>query len=99
MARFDVYRRRGQDQLLLDCQADRLSHLTTRFVVPLLDVADVVTSVERLNPRFEIDGVVLVMATQLAAGVSVRELGAKVTTLADQDYRIIGALDVLTGTA
>ncbi|HWK35727.1 CcdB family protein, partial [Sphingomonas sp.] len=72
---------------------------TTRFVVPLLDVSDTVLSVERLNPSFEIAGVRLVMATQLAAAVPVRELGVKVTTVADQDYRIIDALDVLIGTA
>ena len=36
MARFDVHRRRDAAGYLLDCQADLLSDLTTRFVVPLL---------------------------------------------------------------
>lgn len=34
MAQFDVYRVRG-NVLVLDCQSDLLSSLTSRFVVPL----------------------------------------------------------------
>ena len=35
MAKYDVYRLRG-DTLVVDCQADLLSDLQTRFVVPLI---------------------------------------------------------------
>ncbi|CAM5429606.1 hypothetical protein TMEC54S_03045 [Thauera mechernichensis] len=36
MARFDVYRNSAGEGFLLDVQADLLSHLNTRVVVPLL---------------------------------------------------------------
>lgn len=92
MARFDIYRSAGTH--LLDCQADILSYLDTRFVVPLLPAAGLPCA-DRLNPIFEVEGVKVVMATQLAAAVGVRELGAPLGTLADEHLVIMNALDML----
>jgi hypothetical protein len=33
MAQFDVYRQKGRTILLVDCQNNYLSHLTTRFAI------------------------------------------------------------------
>jgi toxin CcdB len=94
MARFDVYRTRD-GQLALDCQSRWLSHYNTRFAVPLMPPNASPEIAKRLNPVFEIEGELFVMVTQYAAAVPVSELGKKVCSLAEHDYRIIDAIDVL----
>jgi toxin CcdB len=96
MARFDVFvRADGGPGYLLDCQADLLSHLNTRFVVPLLPMGAAPRPAARLNPVFEILGAPHLMVTQFAAAVLSKELGGKVTSLSEQDTVIINALDML----
>ncbi len=96
MARFDVFARAdGGPGYLLDSQADLLSHLNTRFVVPLLPMDAAPRPAARLNPAFEILGVPHVMVTQFAAAVLTRELGEKVASLSEQDTAITNALDML----
>lgn len=95
MARFDVYGRPAGAGLLIDCQADLLAHLNTRFVVPLLPERDAPKPAARLNPLFEIGGERFVMVTQFAAAVHVRELGPVALSLADRDSEILNALDML----
>ena len=92
MARFDVYRTAGT--YLLDCQADVLAYLDTRFVVPLLP-AEHVPRASLLNPIFGIDGEDHVMATQLALAVPTRQLREPVASLADDHDAIINAFDML----
>ncbi len=94
MARFDVYRRTDR-RYLLDCQADLLTYLSTRFVVPLSPASRVPKPAARLNPVFEIDGHTLVMMTQLAAAVPVRDLGKRIASVAHRDTEIGNALDML----
>lgn len=99
MARFDVYQPGYEAGLWLDCQADRLRHLSHRFVVPLLLPADAPEPrIDGLNPALDVEGHRWVMMTQFAATVPVSELGTRITTLDDHDRRIIPALDVLIGT-
>ncbi|MDB5694297.1 MAG: plasmid maintenance protein CcdB [Alphaproteobacteria bacterium] len=95
MARFDVHARRGGDGYLLDCQANLLDDLNTRFVVPLLRETDAPRPAARLNPWFEIDGRRVLMVTQFASAVGVRELGEKVGSLAERQEDILNALDML----
>lgn len=95
MARFDVFRVRAGDGYLLDCQADFLNYLGTRFVVPLLPSADAPRPIGRLNPVFEIEGENHVMLTQSAAAISVKEVGDLVGSLSDRDTDIGNALDML----
>ena len=92
MARHDVYR--GAGVYLLDCQSDYLGGLGTRFVVPLLPEGEV-PQVHRLNPIFRAEGERVVMATQLAAPVPVRQLRNRITSLADRHDEIVNAFDVL----
>ena len=92
MARHDVYR--GAGAYLLDCQSDYLGGLDTRFVVPLLPEGEV-PRVHRLNPVFSVEGVRLVMATQLGSSVPKRQLRDRVTSLADRHDTIMSAFDVL----
>lgn len=95
MAKFDVYERRGADGYLLDCQADLLQHLSTRFVTPLLPPPAAPRPLGRLHPVLAVRGSNYVMATHLAAGVPLGVLGARVGSLEDQSTRIMNALDML----
>ena len=55
MARFDVYRNSAGEGFLLDVQADLLSYLNTRVVVPLLPSGGVTLgrrcAMRRVRPR------------------------------------------------
>jgi toxin CcdB len=94
MAKFDVYV--GQDDdYWLDCQADILSDLNSRLVVPLRAVGEPSYTNRRLNPRFVLDDHEYVMLTHLAAAVSTRFLRQQVASLADQEHAIGAAIDML----
>jgi len=95
MAKYDVFARRSGAGYLLDCQADLLSRLNTRFVVPLLPVGEAPKPAARLNPVFELKGKSHVMLTQFAAAVPVAELGERIASLRDHDTVVINALDML----
>jgi toxin CcdB len=88
VAQFDVHRLGGG--LVIDCQADLLSQLGSRFVAPLVRRSEAPQIAERLNPVFEIDGENHVMLRQAAGAVRRRELAR-----AHRSYVIPTALDVL----
>lgn len=94
MARFDVHPNPDGFGYLLDCQADILSWLSTRFVVPLVPPEEA-PRVAHLNPAFLIDDREYVMATQLAGAIPARALDDPVVSLADQHGTIMNALDML----
>lgn len=81
---------------LLAVQSDLLGEMDTCSVVPLmrLQAARSVPS-ERLNPRFEIDGVAVVMLTQLIGPVPMKVLRKHATNLEAQRGSIVAALDFL----
>lgn len=95
MARFDVHAGRDGSQLLLDVQADYLSGLDTRLIVPLRRLAVAPKPAGRLNPAFDIGGATYVMFTQYAAAVRVRDLDRIVASLQGDADRIRDALDML----
>lgn len=100
MAQFDVYRnpnpRSAQTvPYLLDVQSDFLSGFSTRVVVPLVPVESIGKSAQRLHPQFHIDGVHMVMMTELLAAVAKLALGAAVMSLAHNRDDIIAAMDFL----
>lgn len=95
MARFDVYRNGADGGFLLDVQADLLSHLNTRVVVPLLARDGDLLSARGLNPVFEIEGGGWVMATQFMAAVPSSLLKAPVARLDALRAEITTALDML----
>ena len=94
MAQFDVHRSRDDGALLLDCQSDLLDHLETRLVIPLLPDRTA-CELPRLHPVFDIDGQSLILATQLASAVDLKDLGPRVASLSGRRYEILNALDVL----
>ena len=96
MARFDVFRPKTGGGYLLDCQADILRHLNTRFCVPLMPPEEAPIAGERLNPEFRVAGEQVRMVTQFAGAVPVRELGKVVDNLTEEHSTIVNALDMLT---
>jgi toxin CcdB len=94
MARFDVYRTRNGKQVVLDCQSDWLDYFDTRLVVPLVK-APPVKETSRLHPTLIVNGERMIMATQLASAVSLSELGSKLDNVANQNFVIMDALDML----
>jgi toxin CcdB len=100
MAQLDVHRNLIEPSdpsvpYLLDVQADVLRLFDVRVVVPLLPATHFRHPIHGLNPGFEIEGVIVVMATQFIAGTSTSNLGEIVTSLRGQRAEIIGALDLL----
>jgi toxin CcdB len=95
MAKYDVYRLREGRGFLLDCQADVLGDLNTRFVVPLLPENEAPKPATRLNPIFNVTGRRVVMVTQFAAAIAVRELGDPLGALIGDQDAIGNALDML----
>lgn len=95
MAQFDVYARRGGAVFLLDCQANLLARLNTRFVVPLLPRGSVPSIVAQLNPIFSIEGENVVLMPQNAATIMTRDLGKAMMSFDEHRYAIMNALDML----
>lgn len=95
MAQFDVHRLGTGKGLVIDCQSDLHRDLPTRLVVPLIGAEDLSASHPRLAPRFTIGGESLVMATQFAATLPLRNLGEVVEKLGDQSHLVFGAIDAL----
>jgi toxin CcdB len=93
--RFDLYRPRGVQGLLLDVQSNFTSSLATRVVVPLLPAKDVPAPLRDLHPVFRIGDHDLLMATQLLAAVPKRELGRAVGNLEAERDAITRAFDML----
>ena len=95
MARFDVYRIQGVSGYFLDVQADFLSHLDTRVVIPLLSTKDVLSPARRLNPCFHIGDEDVVMMTEFMAAVQKSALRNITGNLANHRDEIVTAVDFL----
>jgi toxin CcdB len=96
MARFDVHRcRRAGVPYLVDNQADFLSLLPTRLVIPLVPAAAIASPIERLHLRVTVEGRDLVLAVNLMASVRRDQLGEKVASLEERRSEIVAAVDFL----
>lgn len=98
MAQFDVHTdRKGKlYPLLLDVQADLLTHLQTRVVVPLaLKRRYPATPIKRLNPVLVVGGVEYVAVFQELAAISASELGDVQGSMAAKRTELLAALDLL----
>ena len=100
MARYDVFRnaalRGGRDTpFLLDVQADLLSQLNTRVVVPLRLASGIPRPGRTLQPSFTVAGVDVVMDTPALVGAPIGALGERVGSLRPEGATILAALDLL----
>ena len=103
MARFDVYASPMPDEhehtpFWVDVQADHLSQLATRVVVPLVRVDVEPRPAERLNPCFDVEGLRVFADTANLGTFPKRWLRAPVASLRDERLALENALDfLLTG--
>ncbi|MCM2397029.1 CcdB family protein [Rhizobium sp. S95] len=95
MARFKVYRLKNDRSLVIDLQSNLLDNLETRVVAPVVSLHLISKYVARLNPRFEIEGVICVMLTEFIATLPASEIGEQVADLSDKADDIIAATDFL----
>lgn len=101
MPQFSVYRNPNPDTkaafpLLLDVQSDLIADLGTRVVIPLAPATAMKGKlIKTLTPVFDVDGKPYAMLTPQLAGVSRKQVGAKVTDLGKHRDEIIAALDLL----
>lgn len=95
MARFAVYKNLDGAGYLLDIQADLLSHLNTRVVVPLLPLDLAPKPAATLNPVFEMDGGSVAMVTQFMAAVPAQMLKSPMLSLESRRNDITAAVDLL----
>lgn len=93
MARFDVFANPHVEGYLLDVQADLLSHLNTRIVVPLMVQESAPQPATILNPKFNFESNSFVMVTQFMAAVPVRMLQGPVINLQQHRDEIVAAVD------
>jgi toxin CcdB len=94
-----VYMNTGESQnyapYLLDVQADLVSGLETRVMVPLVRASEFGRRAGRLHPVFTVCGEEVVMATHLLAAIRSSGLGLMADVLIEYRSEIVGALDVL----
>ncbi len=101
MARFDVYHNTGPQShttpYLLDVQSDLFHGLDSRVVVPLRSAEQFaqVKIPERLMPLLDVNGTACLMETPKLAAVPQRLLKLPAATLAQDQDRILAALDFL----
>jgi toxin CcdB len=101
MPQFAVHRNRneatrGRFPLLLDVQSDLLEPLSTRAVGPLSHAATARTrAMQALTPKLAVAGKEYIMMTTQLAGISARDLGPMVDSIAHERAKVIGAIDLL----
>jgi toxin CcdB len=86
---------KGRRGYLVDVQANRLSELRFRVVVPLLPADTTPADLPRLNPRIEIMGEWFVFTPNAIATMPVSELGVAVGDLSEQQDAFNIAFEVL----
>lgn len=92
MAKYDVYQ--IDNGYLLDVQADILSDLNTRVMVPLMLPEKAPKPARRLNPVFEVEKQKLLMVTQYIATVPKNNLGKPKNNLSEHFAEITNAMDM-----
>jgi toxin CcdB len=101
MAQWSLHRNpspatRKEIPYLLDVQADLLSALGTRVVIPVFArKAAPARAITRLTPELEFGGEKLVLMTPQLAGVQMKDLGPVAGDLRAHRTEILAALDLL----
>lgn len=95
MARFDVYANPDGNGFLLDVQADLMSHLNSRLVIPLVSTAIAPTPIKVLNPIVQIEDAAYLLLTQQMAAVRVQILKRPVLNVNDRRDEVTAAIDLL----
>jgi len=103
MARFDIFRNPGKNQLkapyLLDVQSNVVSGLATRVVIPLRQLTEFSTVAPPIDlfPIIAVNGADYYLDAPQLGAILARELKTKVGSALHQQSEILGALDRLFG--
>jgi toxin CcdB len=95
MPRFDVYVNPDGNGFLVDVQADLMSHLNSRLVIPLVRSNIAPAPIKVLNPIFQIEDATYSMLTQQMAAVTVQMLKRPVLNVNDRRDEVVAAIDLL----
>lgn len=95
MARFDLYMNPDGNGFLLDVQADLMSHLNSRLVIPLVRCDIAPTPIKVLNPVFKVEDAPYMLLTQQMAAVSAQMLKRPVRNVNDRRDEVVAAIDLL----
>jgi len=96
MGRFDVYRLTADVPLVVEVQADLLSHLATTVVIPLQpEVAVDKTHIPSLNPLVRVAGGEYRLITPQIATLPRSTLGPCLGSIEDQRTVVVNAIDFL----
>ncbi len=93
-AQFDLYRM-ADGALVTVLQSDLLDAMTTRVVAPLIPQGALARALPTLNPAVTLGEEVYLFMPQLAATLTLAELGTRVGSLAAQRDALVRALDAL----
>jgi toxin CcdB len=91
---FEVFRVAG-GVLVVVLQSDLLDAMQTRVVAPLLPVGTAGRPISGLNPEIRIGGETLVLTPQLAATLTLTELGRPLGSIAHLRDSVTRAVDLL----
>jgi len=80
--------------LVVILQANVLAQTATVIVAPLI-LAGAVPELSRATPHVEIEGVRYLVAVHLMMTIDRRVLGASVASLADRDWELKSAIDIV----
>ncbi len=95
MGTLNVYKNLSGVGFLLDIQADILSSLNTRVVVPLMPLELAPAPADILNPIFEIERKQVVMLTQYLVALPSSELKEAILNLSNKEKKVTQALAML----
>lgn len=95
MSRFSVYSNLSGGGYLLNVQADSMSHLNTRMIIPLMPLTEAPKPANILNPIFDIEGEKYSMVTQYMAAYPVKALKSVVFNAEHRHSEIVAAIDLL----
>lgn len=83
--------------MVVDCQSDIHRHLDSRFVIPAIPFDANYPLKQGLNPVLDCAGEKIVLVTEFASTVFVREIAETLGSVDDESDRVTRALDFLTG--
>ncbi|SDF00275.1 CcdB family protein [Limimaricola pyoseonensis] len=93
-AQYDLYRL-DDGMLVVILQSDLLDQLTTRVVAPLLPSDSVTRVMKSLNPGVTVGDTAYLVMPQLAATLTVAELGTRIGSLGMLRDEITRSMDAL----
>ncbi|MEI7607673.1 MAG: CcdB family protein [Rhodospirillaceae bacterium] len=99
MAKFDLYKVKRTDQLVVQIQHDVYSpYFSTVVVIPLVVADSRPPAVSRLHPTIKVDGRNYVVQSHAIGAISLNLIELQNFSLSDSEkFDVMNALDTLTG--